>query len=347
LQVASTSRTFIEQLEEAFGAMFSGTDKTLLTFHGGKTSAEDKERLRQAVADPDRYMVAHCLGYSPTIGPGVSQEAKHYHRGVGIALNRPDDGPDVFTFTHMLQRVRDGGGIDIYYLESRAPKFVPSTKEGVFRAIERQDAELHALVKPSKVLDFLERQGQRPVCNRESAICNIYANNVPARYQSIMNYVGILSKDLEQQGFRVVNRLAEPLDEADEQGGVERSGVLDPDASLSDDEWREVYCISLAECYEIQRKRRKLEGVSELEQKQVDIYHYANEVYKVNYRQIDHTFFTTYCNEKAKRMYLNYRRWNFLPFFLTYFHDSHCCFIAQANDDLCAYNVIESKAVCL
>jgi hypothetical protein len=308
LQVASTSRTFIEQLERAFGAMFTGTDKTLLTFHGGKTSAEDKEQLRQAVADPDRYMVAHCMGYSPTIGPGVSQEAQHYHRGVGIALNRPNDGPDVFTFTQMLQRVRDGGDIDIYYMENQAPKFVPSTKEGVFRAIERQDAELHALVKPSEVLDFLERPGKRPVCDRESATCIVYANNVLARYQSITNYVGILTKDLEQQGLRVVNRLAEPLDDADEQGGPECSGDLDPDASLSDDQWREAYCISPTEYYKIKEKRRKREGVSELEQKQVDIYHYANEVYKVNYKQINHTFLSTYCNETAKRMYLNNRR---------------------------------------
>lgn len=319
MQVASTSRSFIEQLETAFGAVFFGTEKAILTFHGGKTSTEDKERLRQAVADPDRYMVAHCLGYSPTIGPGVSKEAKHYHRGVGIELNRSNDGPDVFTFTRMLQRVRDGGDIDIYYMESRAPKFVPSTKEDhCFRAIERQDAQLHALVKPSEVLDFLQRRGRRPICNRDSPTCNVYANNVLARYQSITDYVGILTKDLEKHGFLVVNELAAEMEDVDEQNGLEPTCTSAPNESQSEDEWRKLYCISQAEYYELKRKRMNMEGVSELEQKQLEIYHYANEVYKVDYKRINNTFFDTYCNDDSKRMYLNYRRYVF--FRLSYGH---------------------------
>ena len=308
MQVASTSRTFIEQLEEAFEPRFFNTGKTILTFTGAKTSTEDKERLRRAVADPDRCMVAQCLGYSPTIGPGVSLEAKHYHRGVGIAMTRPKDGPDVFTFMQMLHMVRDGGDIDIYYSESPPPKFVPVTKDDVFRAIERDDAQLHKLVDPSQVLDFLRIRGKRPVCDRGSPSCIVYANNVLGRYQSMKNYVSILTKDLEDQGLSVVNKLAEEQEEADEAGGSKSTAVSDPDAALSDDEWRKKFCISPMESYEIDKKRRKLEGVSKLEEKLRDIYHYANEVYMVDYNAINYTFFSDYCDEATKRMYLNCRR---------------------------------------
>jgi hypothetical protein len=255
-------------------------------------------------------MVANCLGYSPTIGPGVSMEAKHYHRGKGIALNWPNDGPDVFTFTQMLQRVRDGGDIDIYYMETPPPKFVPTTKEDVFRTIERQDAQLHALVKASEVLDFLQRRGERPVCDRASATCNVYANNVLARYQSMANYVDILKKDLEEQGLSVVDKLgAEAEDCEHTPPAAERaSATPDPDASLSNEEWRKKFCISPEQNREILRKRKALEGLSKLEEKQRELYYYANEVYQVEFEAVDHAFFEDYCNEEKMHMYLNYRR---------------------------------------
>ncbi|GAQ86807.1 hypothetical protein KFL_003120135 [Klebsormidium nitens] len=309
--VASASRSFIEQLEQEFRLRFADTGKSILTFHGGKTASGEKEQLRQAVADPDNRMVAHCLGYSPTVGPGVSIEVKHYHRGVGIALNRPNDGPDVFTFQQMLQRVRDGGDIDIFYLETPPPKFVPTTKEAVFRTIERQDAQLHALVKPSEVLDFMQGRGMHAVCDRTSPTCIVYANNVLARYRSMTDYVELLTEDLEKQGLSVVHRLGEVEREEDEHRLPARQGPdasENPDARLSDEEWRKKFCISPEQNREILSKREALEGLSDLEEKQREVYFYANEVYGVDYNRVNRAFFADFCDEEKKHMYLNYKR---------------------------------------
>lgn len=133
VQAPSTSKTFVELLETAFTARFP--EKKLIAFHGDKREAADKALLQYAVSNPDEALIADCLAFTPTIGPGVSIEKRmSYDVVVAVAVNS-DSNPDVQVLMQQIQRARDAGDIQVFYGEiqpvARSPN-VPAPRRRCF-----------------------------------------------------------------------------------------------------------------------------------------------------------------------------------------------------------------------
>lgn len=141
----------------------------------------------------------------------------------------------------MLWRVRDSGNIEIFVHQARGAKepFEPQTREDVFQAIERVDRRLRESF-PSEELDFLSAGG-REVCNRSSAFCNLYANNVLDRMESRMNYANIMLADLQKQGVLEVKQAYVEFDPKSLLIGFLKEEEVD--AKLTEAEWRAKYVI--------------------------------------------------------------------------------------------------------
>jgi hypothetical protein len=73
-------------LENAFDVRLLG--KKLTAFHGAKREESDKLLLLHAISHSNEALIAHCLTFTPTIGPGVSIEKKgSYNFVIGMAVN--------------------------------------------------------------------------------------------------------------------------------------------------------------------------------------------------------------------------------------------------------------------
>jgi hypothetical protein len=206
----------------------------------------------------------------------------------------------------MLWRVRDSGDIEIFVHQARGAKkpFEPQTREDVFQAIERFDRRLGEIF-PSKELDFLSAGG-REVCNRSSAFCNLYANNVLDRTESNMSYADIMLADLLKQG---VLEVKQAYVEFDPKSLLIRSlKEEEEDAKLTEAEWRAKYVINEATYWELQKRRQGGEGISELATMQLEIYYCAAGLYKVDMGRINKGFSDEYCNEQDKERFLNFKR---------------------------------------
>jgi hypothetical protein len=307
LQAPSASLTYVKQLTEAAVSEF-GTSKTVMAFHGAQKSPEDKKRLFQAVAEPDVHMLADLMTHTSVIGPGVSVERPWYDTMVALAYNSSFH-PDVFAFIQMLFRLRIAGPMDIYLSVDNPrdcqPVCLPTTKEDVLRAIEGEDEELRRMLGSTDHLDFLvRRRGKRAICNRESATCVLYANNVLARCDSIRHYLEIMTDDLQKQGLTVILKEA-PCTES----GEAPPEASDPNADLTAEEWREKYVVGV-EQYSHLKWLEERQDVGLLELKQIELYEAIHEFYKVDPALVDIDFFDDFCEKDKKNhdVYGNYMR---------------------------------------
>jgi hypothetical protein len=262
-------------------------------FHSAQKSPEDKKRLFQAVAEPDVHMLADLMTHTSVIGPGVSVERPWYDMVVALAYNSSFH-PDVFAFIQMLFRFCIAGPMDIFLIVDNPrdcqPACMPTTKEGVFRAIEDGDEELRRMLGSTDHLDFLvKRRGKRAICNREFATCVLYANNVLARCDTIRHYLKIMTEDLQKQGLTVVEKGA-PCAES----GPALPEVDDPDADLTAGEWREKFVVC-KEQYLHLKSLEESQDVGLLELKQIKIYEAIHEFYKVDPALVDFDFFDDFC----------------------------------------------------
>jgi hypothetical protein len=307
LQAPSASLSYVKQLTEAAVSEF-WTSKAVMAFHGAQKSPEDKKRLIQAVADPDVHMLANLMTHTSVIGPGVSVERPWYDTVVALAYNSSFH-PDVFAFIQMLFRLRIAGPMDIYLSADNQrdcqPVCLPSKKEDVFRAIEDKDEELRKMLGSTNHLDFLvRRRGKRAICNRESATCVLYANNVLARCDNIRHYLKTMTKDLQKQGLTVIEKGA-PRAES----GEAPLQASDPDADLTAEEWREKYVVCV-EQYSHLKWREERQDVSLLELKQIKLYEAIHDFYEVDPALVDIDFFDDFCKKDNKNhdVYGNYMR---------------------------------------
>jgi hypothetical protein len=297
-QVPATSKTFVELLETAFEARFP--EKKLIAFHGDKREESDKMLLQHAISNPDESLIADCLAFTPTIGPGVSIEKKgSYDLVVGVAVNS-DNHPDAQVLMQQIQRARDAGDIQIFYgeLPSRRRVPHPDTKEEVFRMLESSDRELADLMQGVSVdhLDMLRgAPGERAIYDRSSATCNLYANNVLGRLQSRRYYVYLLTEDLRRQGVTVVNQLSMRLDEGG--AGVVLGTTEEPDETV--EQWREQHFIS----WELYEKIRGMlsspsGGVTSQDVLRYEIFSAAVYGYRIEYCNVDREFVEVYVRGK-------------------------------------------------
>jgi hypothetical protein len=307
LQAPSASLRYVKQLTEATLSEF-GPSKEVKAFHGAQKSPEDKKRLFQAVAEPDVHMLADLMTHTSVIGPGVSVERPWYDTVVALANNSPF-APDVFGFIQMLFRLRIAGPMDIYLGAHSGPgcqpACLPATKEDVFRAIEDGDEELRKMLGSTDHLDFLvKRRGKRAICNRLSATCVLYANNVLARCDSLRHYLEIMTEDLQKQGLTVIMKEA-PCTETD-QPPPEAS---DPDADLTAKEWRAKYVVC-ADQYSNLKSLEETQDVGLLELKQIKLYEAIHDLYKVDPALVDIDFSDDFCakDNKTHDVYGNYMR---------------------------------------
>jgi hypothetical protein len=307
LQAPSASLRYVKQLTEATVSEF-GPSKEVKAFHGAQKSSEDKKRLFQAVAEPDVHMLADLMTHTSVIGPGVSVERPWYDTVVALAYNSSFH-PDVFAFIQMLFWLRIGGPMDIYLSADNRrdcqPACLPTTKEDVFQAIEDEDEELRKMLGSTDHLDFLvRRRGKRAICNRESATCVLYANNVLARCDSIRHYLKIMTEDLQKQGLTVIEKGA-PCMETDD-APPEAS---DPDANLMAEEWQEKYVVR-GDQYSHFKVLEESQDIGLLELKQIKLYEAIHDFYKVDPALVDFDFFDDFCGEdnKNRDMYGNYIR---------------------------------------
>jgi hypothetical protein len=154
------------------------------------------------MADPDQYLEADCVAFSLKLGPGVSKEKAYTDETVAFALNSLD-GPTVETMLQQHARFRTVTKSTIYYKQVVTPIVdLPRTTEEVFLAIERNGRQLAKMLGDVSCLKFLAK-GSRAVCDRSSASCILYANNILAKVESYLRYVPKLKADLEKQGYTV------------------------------------------------------------------------------------------------------------------------------------------------
>jgi hypothetical protein len=306
-QAPSASLRYVKQLTEAAVSKF-GSSKAVMAFHGAQKSPKDKKRLFQAVAEPDVHMLANPMTHTSVIGPGVSVERPWYDTVMALTYNSPFH-PDVFAFIQMLFQLRIAGPMEIF-LSAESPRdhqqvCLPTTKEDVFRAIEDGDEELRKMLGSTDHLDFLvKRRGKRAICNRKSATCVLYANNVLARCDSIRHYLKIMMEDLQKQGLTVIEKEA-PCAEIDQAP----SEADDPDADLTAGEWRANYVVRTKQYWHL-KSLKELQDISLLELKQIKLFESIHDFYKVDPALVDLNFFDEFCAEDNKNhdMYGNYMR---------------------------------------
>jgi hypothetical protein len=307
LQAPSASLRYVKQLTEAAALKF-GPSKEVKAFHGAQKSPEHKERLFQAMAEPDVHMLADLMTHTSVVGPGVSVERPWYDTVVALAYNSSFH-PDVFAFIQMLFWLRIAGSMNIYLSADNPrncqPACLPTTKKDVFRAIEDGDEELRNMLGATDHLDFIvRRRGKRAICNREFATCVLYANNVLARCDCIHHYLKIMTEDLQKQGMTVIEKGA-PCVETKHAP----SEACNPDAELTAEEWKDKYVVC-GDQYLHLRVLEELQNVGLLELKQIKLYEAIHEFYKVDPALVDFDFFDEFCAEdnKSRDMYGNYMR---------------------------------------
>jgi hypothetical protein len=203
-QSPSTSKRFVKHLKYHFEQENkpSESDRRGIFLYADKSeSKEDKDFFCRAMADPDQYLEAECVAFSPKLGPGVSKEKAYTDETVAFALNSLD-GPTVETMLQQHARFHTVTESTIYYKQVVTPIVdLPRTTEEVFLAIECNDRQLAKMLGDVSCLKFLE--GSRAVCDRSSASCILYANNILAKVESYLRYVPKLKADLEKQGYTV------------------------------------------------------------------------------------------------------------------------------------------------
>jgi hypothetical protein len=209
-QCPSTSKRFVKHLEHDFNVENppSESDRRGVFLHADKRSKADKEFFQKAMADPDTYLEADCVAFSPKLGPGVSKEKPYAEETVAFALNNLN-GPAVETLLQQHARFRTVTNSTIYYKQAVSTAVdLPRSTEAVFQAIERDDKQIVKMLGDAAGFQFL--RGSQGICDRSSASCVLYANNILAKVESYLEYVPKLKADLEKQGYEVTVEHVEP-----------------------------------------------------------------------------------------------------------------------------------------
>lgn len=298
-QVPATSKKFVELLEAAFKVRLP--EKKLIAFHGDKREESDKMLLQHAISNPDDALIADCLAFTPTIGPGVSIEKKNsYDVVIGVAINS-DCHPDAQVLMQQVQRARDAGDIQIYYgaIPSRRVIAYPSTKEEVFRMLENSDQQLADMMQGVSTdhLDMLRgASGERPIYDRTSATCNLYANNLLGRLQSRQYYVQQVTEDLQRQGVSVVNQLSM---RKEKMAAMPVLGAVEEVVKETIDQWRKRHLITWNQFEEIQGMLNSPSGgVAKHDVLRYEIFCKAVFGYGIQYDNVDREFVEKYVRGK-------------------------------------------------
>ncbi|GAQ83650.1 hypothetical protein KFL_001560170 [Klebsormidium nitens] len=240
----STSKRFVKHLEHHFNREYppAKSHKRGIFLHADKRSKADEDFFQKAMAEPDTFLEADCVAFSPKLGPGVSKEKPYAEETVAFALNSLN-GSDVETLLQQHARFRTVTNSTIYYKQVVSSAVdLPRSTEAVFQAIERDDRQIVRMLGDASGFHFL--RGSRGICDRSSASCVLYANNILAKVESYLEFVPKLKADLEKQGYEVTVEHIEP------RGNLERPPPevplgFDPDPELLDDEdWRARYIIN-------------------------------------------------------------------------------------------------------
>ncbi|GAQ92548.1 hypothetical protein KFL_010460010 [Klebsormidium nitens] len=306
----STSKRFVKELERHFNAEFppSESDRRGIFLHADKRSKADEDFFQKAMAESDIYLEADCVAFSPKLGPGVSKERPYAEQTVAFAFNRLD-GPTVETLLQQHARFRTVTHSTIYYKQAMSTAVdLPRSTEAVFRAIERDDKHIVEMLGDAAGFQFLK--GSQGICDRSSASCVLFANNILAKVESYLEYVPKLKADLEKQGYEVTVEHVEPT------GGL---GTPPPEVPLgfdaepevlTDEEWRAKYIISSEE-YEIMCERP--EDLSSRQELQTFLFEMVTKEYKVDPGRVDHNFYISYCSDEkdakeTREAHVNYLR---------------------------------------
>ncbi|GAQ90074.1 hypothetical protein KFL_005960040 [Klebsormidium nitens] len=299
VMIPATSKTFVELLEVEFKARLPG--KNLIAFHGAKREGADKRLLQHAISNPNDALIADCLAFTPTIGPGVSIEKKgSYDLVIGVAVNS-DNHPDAQVLMQQIQRARDAGDIRIYYgeIQSRRKVAYPTTKEEVFQMLENSDLQLADLMQGVSVdhLDMLRAApGERAIYDRSSATCNLYANNLLGRLQSRQYYIHLLTEDLRRQGVTVVNQL-----NVRTWGGDAEVELVAKEELVDEtiEQWRERHLVSWEQFERIRGMMSSPSGgVSRQDVLRYEIFDAAVFCYGIQYEKVDPEFVAEFVQGK-------------------------------------------------
>lgn len=210
MQCPSTSKRFVKHLEHHFNIDNppGESDRRGIFLHADKRSRADEDFFQKAMADPDTYLEADLVAFSPKLGPGVSKEKPHAEETVAFALNNLT-GPTVETLLQQHARFRTVTDSTIYYKQVLSSAVdLPRSTEAVFRAIERDDRQIVQMLGDASGFHFL--RGSQGICDRSSASCVLYANNILAKVESYLEYVPKLKADLEKQGYVVTIEHIDP-----------------------------------------------------------------------------------------------------------------------------------------
>jgi hypothetical protein len=296
LQAPSSSKTYVLKLKEAFEQRYlsdSPLAKSGKFFHSKPESDAAKEALVLAVTDPDTHLTADLCAFSPVIGPGISRERPHFDKLIAFAMNAFERGPTVETFLQQLFRDRTVSDFTIYVKGGAGPRSLPSTVEDVFCAIEDEDRELAKLLGSTEHLDFmLAPSGTRPVCDRNSPSCILYANNILTIANSFRNYPKLLRADLVRQGFVV-----EEVYLDDKAPSIAVRKTSNEDKNLADEDWRAKYVVDEEAYYKLLQKA-EVDSLNEVEERQRHIYRCIRSVHKVDPRRVDHNYEVVHCGKE-------------------------------------------------
>ncbi|GAQ83182.1 hypothetical protein KFL_001380250 [Klebsormidium nitens] len=296
----STSKRFVKYLEHEFNVENppAESDRRGIFLHADKRSKADEEFFQKAMAEPDTYLEADCVAFSPKLGPGVSKEKPYAEQTVAFALNNLN-GPPVETLLQQHARFRTVTDSTIYYKQVFTPAVdLPRSTEAVFQAIERDDRQIVHMLGDASGFHFL--RGSQGICDRSSASCVLYANNILAKVESYFEYVPKLKADLEKQGYEVTVEHVEPRGILGRPPPDVPLGFDAEPELLADEEWRAKYIIG-PDQYEILCDRH--EDLSPREQLQEFLFEMVTKEYKVDPGRVDHDFYVRFCADtpEAKR----------------------------------------------
>lgn len=212
MQCPSTSKRFVKQLEQDFNVenppAESDRHRHGIFLHADKRSKVDEDFFQKAMADPDTYLEADLVAFSPKLGPGVSKEKPHAEQTVAFALNGLT-GPPVQTLLQQHARFRTVTHSTIYYKQVMSSAVdLPRSTEAVFQAIERDNQQIVQMLGDASGFHYL--MGTRSICDRSSASSVLYANNILEKVESYLEYLTKLKADLESQGFVVTVEHIDP-----------------------------------------------------------------------------------------------------------------------------------------
>ncbi|GAQ85304.1 hypothetical protein KFL_002280190 [Klebsormidium nitens] len=306
----STSKRFVKNLEHHFNIDNppAESDRRGIFLHADKRSRDDEDFFQRAMAEPDTYLEADLVAFSPKLGPGVSKEKPHAEETVPFALNNLT-GPTVETLLQQHARFRTVTDSTIYCKQVISSAVdLPRSTEAVFRAIERDDRQIVQMLGDASGFHFL--RGSQGICDRSSASCVLYANNILAKVESYLEYVPKLRADLENQGFVVTVEHIEPRGTPGRPPPEVPLGFDEGPELLNDKDWRAKYIIS-AEQYEILCERP--DDLTSKEQLQEYLYEMVTKEYRVDPGRVDHSFYIRFCADSdeakgTKEAHANYLR---------------------------------------